>query len=78
MSAKEKRDQIRKKFYIGCKVKAVIYALRFKNITEPQAGVVVDTISESEIQKGYRFGIMVKCGERTFWVLPEDVTLYEE
>ena len=69
---KEFRENMRKEFYPGRKVKAIIYALRGKGIWEPQDAIVDSCVSEEECKSGYRFGIMVKYDGKVYWVDPSD------
>lgn len=69
---KEFREDMRKEFYPGRKVKAVIYALRRNDIWDPQDAIVDHCVTEDDIRNGYRFGIMVNYNGNVYWVEPSD------
>lgn len=67
------REEIRNRFPAGTEVMATIYPLRHLGIWEPQRAVVHSVVSEDEIRKGYRFGVIVLYKNEIYWVRPEDV-----
>lgn len=69
---KKFREDVRRNFYPGRKVKAVIYALRDQDIWEPQDAIVDSCVTEEDVKNGYRFGIMVKYDGKVYWVEPSD------
>lgn len=76
MTSYRDREEIRKKFPKGTKVKAVLYDLRHEGIYDPQVCEIIGCISEKNIEDGCRFGVKVKYNGKKYWVDPDDVEVY--
>lgn len=70
---KDFAEKHRKDFPNGTMAKAIIYKLRFKNIYEPQTVKIIRSISNEEIDLGFRFGFIVEYNNEEIWVAPYDI-----